>query len=47
MNILFIIRNMLQSGVESVNNSPLRDFSALCLAEYLKWSIKQSSVEVL
>ena len=35
-----------QDGVESMNNSALREFSAKCVAEYLKWSIKQTSVKV-
>ena len=36
-----------QDAVESTSNTALRDFSAKCMREFLKWSIKQSSKDVM
>ncbi|KAF6024801.1 PRKDC [Bugula neritina] len=40
-----LLLDTLMDGVESVNNSALREFSAMCVAEFLRWSIKHTSVE--
>ncbi|XP_067947444.1 DNA-dependent protein kinase catalytic subunit-like [Watersipora subatra] len=40
-----LLLDTLMDGVETMNNSALREFSAKCIAEFLRWSIKQTSVE--
>ena len=37
---------MMQDGVVCATDTALRDFSATCLKEFLKWSIKQASKKV-
>ncbi len=38
--------NAMQEGVMHPTDTALRDFSARCLKEFLKWSIKQTSKKV-
>ena len=37
---------MMQDGVVCATDTAQRDFSATCLKEFLKWSIKQASKKV-
>ena len=37
---------VLQEGIVDPGDASLRDFSALCVKEFLHWSIKQTSKQV-
>ena len=44
MSICFYV--YMQDGIVHPSNTSLRDFAALCVREFLVWSIKQTSKKV-
>ena len=44
--MIFLHVSASQDGVVDADDSTIRDFSASCIKEFLKWSIKQTSKKV-
>lgn len=42
-----ILLNCLMEGISNVSNDSIRDLSAICLREFVEWSLKHTSAELL